>query len=291
MRFFFLVLSLSFFFRSPSIALDTAIYSSRDWDAGPLAARPLGGGAQAPPPLPPPTPPPLLPPSNTNNNNNASSLLFSSAPSPVLLGRYDPCSEPGPATKGRALYLGLALWPGGTPEAWGPATSFSSSSTSSAAANDEASSTSLNPCRLAARVSVPEGAPLPSAATTLAAAGVVIAPFAVRIDSVAALGIGGLLQRRLLALAAEAADKAAAASSGGESSSSSASPVVSAVLFRGTRIRSEARIVASADSGVSFGTVFVQALAAEVVFGKKRKKEKKEKVDKEVKKEISKSFF
>jgi hypothetical protein len=55
------------------------------------------------------------------------------------------------------------------------------------------------------------------------------------------------------------------------SASPSTSPVVSAVLFRGTKVRSEARIVASADPGVSFGTGFVQSLAAEVFFGEKRK--------------------
>ena len=58
-------------------------------------------------------------------------------------------------------------------------------------------------------------------------------------------------------------------------SSAAPSPVVSAVLFRGTRVRSEARIVASADPGVSFGTGFVQALAAEVFFGELRIKKKK----------------
>ena len=270
-----LLLSFSCFLSSS--ALDTAVYSSRDRDASAVGAAARGGGATAPlptPPTPPTTPTPPTPPPGSGPSPLLSSSSSSSPSAPILLGRYDPCSEPSPATKGRALYLGLALWPGGTPEAWGPGSSLSKN----AADDDDGGGggpdgASLNPCRLSARSDAQDGGPLPSAAATLAAAGVLIAPFSVRIDSVAALRVGGALQRRALELAAAAA--AAAGGGGGAADSStsaspSTSPVVSAVLFRGTKVRSEARIVASADPGVSFGTGFVQSLAAEVFFGEKR---------------------
>ena len=268
--------SVCFLFLS-SFALDTAVYSSRDRDASlaaAAAAREAAAGGVATTPLPTTTPlPPLL----------LSSSSSSSAPLPVLLGRYDPCSEPGPATKGRALYLGLALWPGATPEAWGPSSSLSHSSkkkSSGTGKENDFDETSLHPCRLSARSEPQTGNPLPSAAATLAAAGVLIAPFAVRIDSVAAMRVSGDLQRRALELATAAAAARGGDEGGGSfSNSSSPSPVVSAVLFRGTKIRSEARIVSSADPGVSFGTGFVQALAAEVFFGKRKKKRSTE-VDK-----------
>lgn len=280
---FLLLLAFSSFVLLSS-ALDTAIYSSRERDAT-SAAEAAARGLEAAVTIAPPTPTPPL-----SSNASSSPLLLSSTPTtplPVLLGRYDPCSEPGPATKGRALYLGLALWPGGTPEAWGPSSSLSKSTgNGGGSADDDFDDASLNPCRLAARSSAQDGSALPSAAETLAAAGVLIAPFAVRIDSVAALRLGGALQRRALELAAAAADAAAAAEAGGgrgdgspPPSSALPSPVVSAVLFRGARVRSEARIVASADPGVSFGTGFVQALAAEVFFGKLRKKKEGKKID------------
>ena len=286
-RVFFFHLFLAFSLFLSSSALDTAVYSSRDRDAtaAGLAAA-MGAGTTAAPPLLPETtttlpPPPPTPPGNGSSFPVSPSAAFSS-PHPVLLGRYDPCSEPGPATKGRALYLGLALWPGGDQQAWGPASSLLTKK----GADEDFDDASLNPCRLSPRSDPQSGATLPSAAATLAAAGVLIVPFAVRIDSVAALRVGGALQRRALELAAVAAEAAVAKESGGgggngnSSSSSSISPVVTAVLFRGTKVRSEARIVSSADPGVSFGAGFVQALAAEIYFGKKitsqGRKEKKD---------------
>ena len=212
----FLLFSSSCCFLFSSLALDTAIYSSRERDASAaaLAAWALearGATTTTPPPTTTTTTPPALPSNNTSSPPPVSSLSTPPTPLPVLLGRYDPCSEPGPATKGRALYLGLALWPGAAPEAWGPSSSASKSRKGSGGggsggdsslAADDFDDASLNPCRLSARSDPRDGSALPSAAATLAAAGVLIAPFAVRIDSVAALRVGGALQRRALELAA-----------------------------------------------------------------------------------------
>lgn len=40
-------------------------------------------------------------------------------------GRLDPCSTPGLLSKGSGFYLGLAFWPGGTLDDWGPAIDLS----------------------------------------------------------------------------------------------------------------------------------------------------------------------
>ena len=145
-----LLLSFSCFLSSS--ALDTAVYSSSDRDASAVGAAARGGGATAPLPTPPTPPTTLTPPPGSGPSPLLSSSSSSSPSAPILLGRYDPCSEPSPATKGRALYLGLALWPGGTPEAWGPGSSLSKN----AAADDAGGGggpdgASLNPCRLSAR--------------------------------------------------------------------------------------------------------------------------------------------
>lgn len=123
----------------------------------------------------------------------------------------------------RPLYLGLALWPGALPDAWADGAS---------------------PCP-----PPPGASPAAVNASASLVSTAVFAPYALRVDAIAALHVPpGVLTALLTA--------AAAAGRPG---------VVTGALFRGAGVRSPPRVFASADLEATTATGIVATLVADIV--------------------------
>ncbi|KAK9816056.1 hypothetical protein WJX74_007119 [Apatococcus lobatus] len=145
-------------------------------------------------------------------------------------GKYDPCTAPGPASRGNGFYMGIAYWPGGRIVDWG------------ATLNATTNVKGLNPCTTTNNFNN-TGI---SDRAYLIEQGVVFQAFELKIDTLQSLKLNQSLTD---ALVAEIATE----------------EVITAVVFR-AGYRSEPRYVWSEDTGLTHGSGYVPTLAINAVF-------------------------
>ncbi|KAK9849396.1 hypothetical protein WJX84_008749 [Apatococcus fuscideae] len=159
-----------------------------------------------------------------------SSVLFQALRSIAATGKYDPCSTPGPASRGNGFYMGIAYWPGGRIVDWGATLN---STTNVAGLNPCSSTNNYNKTGISDRAYLIEQ-------------GVVFQAYELKIDTLQSLKLNKTLVDALIA-------------------EISTEEVISAVVFR-AGYRSEPRYIWSADTGLTHGSGYVSTLAINAVF-------------------------